>query len=218
MTGMPSPKVKGASATTPAKAEKKASAQSVSPQQKSERKLEKKIEKQKTKNENLRATIAADEGWELKIYAFEHGPLGMKFEGEVENGSATVYVSEVLEDAQAHKLGVPAGAIIKAIAAKDVSKVRTMAEVVKTIVASLRPVEITMAIPPPPNIEEYVKEHLVDEAHPSPTGELLLGEPEWVLTRTGWEIPEERLKAEKAERERLEAEAAEAKRVAEEEA
>ena len=41
----------GASATTPAKVEKKASARSVSPQQKSERKLEKKIEKQKTNDQ-----------------------------------------------------------------------------------------------------------------------------------------------------------------------
>ena len=151
MSGMPSaggsPAGPASSNAAGVKAAAKAGAKLEAAKSKKEIKMEKKLQKERTKIAVMREhNVHVAENEELKVFTFEEGPLGMKFEGEVEDGVATVNVSEVLPSSQAAKLEVPVGAIIKLIGVHDITRVDTMDKVLKAIGKALRPVEITMEI------------------------------------------------------------------------
>ena len=90
----------------------------------------------------------------MRFFDFEDGPLGMRFDGFVNDEGykqgrasaryAVINVAGVTPDSQADKLGVRAGAIIKTVGTKDVTKVLSMNEVVKMIKDAPRPFTIAM--------------------------------------------------------------------------
>ncbi len=185
-----------------------APASAVRSKSRSPTRAEKKLEKQKTMSEKARSHVVIEDGYELKIFPFEEGTLGMKFGGKVDHGVAIVHVAEVLPETQAHTLGVPVGSIIKLIGKSDITKVNTMAQVIKAIGAALRPVEITMAVPLPK--EEPTGEGAVPAAAP----EAVETEEEKAARIEADRLEAEQREAERLEAERLAAEAAEAARLA----
>jgi len=169
-----------------------------------------------TKNDRARSLVRLDHGRVLEVFTFnEKGPLGMRLDGKLINGFAIVWVAAVVPGSQAAHVGIPVGAVIRLVATQDVTRVTSMKQVRQAIAHAKRPLEITVAVPPRPDVYEYVRDTLDTALSVAPsTGQLLLGDlplGSWEITEAGWQLPAARLEAEMRERGRIEAEA---KRVA----
>ena len=123
-------------------------------------KAEKKLVQRQTENAELREVLRAkvadwiSDGYELKVFSFsQFRQLGMFMKFSRDDDYATVMVTGCLPGSQAEDLGVPTGAVILMVDSGDVTMAQTMAQIVQAIGQSLKSlgeVEITMAIPPPP--------------------------------------------------------------------
>ena len=98
--------------------------------------------------EAKRARFDIEANYELRVFTFELGLLGMIFGGTLENGVAVVTVDDVLPNTQAAKLGVVVGSIIKAVGKKDVTSMKALTEVTKAMDTEPRPFQIQMSVPP----------------------------------------------------------------------
>ena len=98
--------------------------------------------------EAKRARFDIEADYELRVFTFELGLLGMIFGGTLENGVAVVTVDDVLPNTQAAKLGVVVGSIIKAVGKKDVTSMKALTEVTKAMDTEPRPFQIQMSVPP----------------------------------------------------------------------
>ena len=94
-------------------------------------------------------------GYELKVFKFEPGSLGMKLGCRLENGLAIVKVLENTPDSQGVVLGVPVGSIIMKISGEDVTLMKSLAEINRAIAVEIegckllgkQSLEITMMVP-----------------------------------------------------------------------
>ena len=99
------------------------------------------------------ATPAADSsaeaavGYELKVFRFEEGSLGMRIDVELQNGATEVKVLEIIPGSQAEDAHVPIGSIIMLVGKLDVTPMKSFAEFTDAIALEPRPLEITMAVP-----------------------------------------------------------------------
>ena len=99
------------------------------------------------------ATPAADSsaeaavGYELKVFRFEEGSLGMRIDVELKNGATEVKVLEIIPGSQAEDAHVPIGSIIMLVGKLDVTPMKSFAEFTDAIALEPRPLEITMAVP-----------------------------------------------------------------------
>ena len=115
-------------------------------------------------------------GYELKVFKFEPGSLGMKLGCRLENGLAIVKVLENIPDSQAVVLGVPVGSIIMQINGEDATPMKSLAEINRAIAVEIegckllgkQSLEITMMVPLPKELaEKFLRDELARELPPS---------------------------------------------------
>ena len=115
-------------------------------------------------------------GYELKVFKFEPGSLGMKLGWRLENGLAIVKVLENIPDSQAVVLGVPVGSIIMQINGEDATPMKSLAEINRAIAVEIegckllgkQSLEITMMVPLPKELaEKFLRDELARELPPS---------------------------------------------------
>ena len=126
-------------------------------------------------SEDLRKNLA-EIGYELKVFKFEPGSLGMKLGCRLENGLAIVKVLENIPDSQAVVLGVPVGSIIMQINGEDATPMKSLAEINRAIAVEIegckllgkQSLEITMMVPLPKELaEKFLRDELARELPPS---------------------------------------------------
>ena len=115
-------------------------------------------------------------GYELKVFKFEPGSLGMTLGCRLENGLAIVKVLENIPDSQAVVLGVPVGSIIMQINGEDATPMKSLAEINRAIAVEIegckllgkQSLEITMMVPLPKELaEKFLRDELARELPPS---------------------------------------------------
>ena len=126
-------------------------------------------------SEDLRKTLA-EIGYELKVFKFEPGSLGMKLGCRLENGLAIVKVLENTPDSQGVVLGVPVGSIIMKISGEDVTLMKSLAEINRAIALEIegckllgkQSLEFKMMVPLPKELaEKFLRDELARELPPS---------------------------------------------------
>ena len=94
-----------------------------------------------------REDVYVEVGYELKVFKFEQGKLGIKFSGKMVGDDAILKVVGVLPDTQAARLGVPVGSIMKLVGMKDVTTMTSLDEVTNVIATEPWQYEVTMTVP-----------------------------------------------------------------------
>ena len=147
-------------------------------------------------SEDLRKTLA-EIGYELKVFKFEPGSLGMKLGCRLENGLAIVKVLENTPDSQGVVLGVPVGSIIMKISGEDVTLMKSLAEINRAIALEIegckllgkQSLEFKMMVPLPKELaEKFLRDELARELPPSArpgTATSRLGDDADLPTRVG---------------------------------
>ena len=147
-------------------------------------------------SEDLRKALA-EIGYELKVFKFEPGSLGMKLGCRLENGLAIVKVLENIPDSQAVVLGVPVGSIIMKISGEDVTLMKSLAEINRAIALEIegckllgkQSLEFKMMVPLPKELaEKFLRDELARELPPSArpgTATSRLGDDADLPTRVG---------------------------------
>jgi hypothetical protein len=94
-----------------------------------------------------REDVYVEVGYELKVFKFEQGKLGIEFSGKIVGDAAILKVVGVLPDTQAAKLGVPVGSIMKLVGKNDVTTMTSLDEVTNVIATEPLQYEVTMTVP-----------------------------------------------------------------------
>ena len=136
-------------------------------------------------------------GYELKVFKFEPGSLGMKLGCRLENGLAIVKVLENTPDSQGVVLGVPVGSIIMKISGEDVTLMKSLEEINRAIALEIegckllgkQSLEFKMMVPLPKELaEKFLRDELARELPPSArpgTATSRLGDDADLPTRVG---------------------------------